>query len=98
MGLLARDDLKYSYAWTPLKADDVRLTGKLDHILLNRKQGYEVLAFLNCLAVEAKWRQKDIVLNAERLLHEKAPPYLHARDHLARWLFSYHQYQNRNRR
>ena len=47
---LKRDDLQFDYQWSAIPPDDARLTGKPDDVLLNRREGYEVLAFLNAHA------------------------------------------------
>lgn len=62
-----REDLKFYYEWSAIPPDDARVTGKPDDVLLNRREGYEVLAFLNATSAH-----KGGALKAERLIRTPA--------------------------
>jgi hypothetical protein len=44
MAFLSRQDLKFDYQWSAIPPDDARVTGAPDNLLLNRREGQEVLA------------------------------------------------------
>lgn len=86
MDLLKKSDLQYpDYTWTTSGDDDPRRTGSPDNVLLNRKEGYEVLPFLNRLAKDHKWSKTD-ALKAEWLIREHVPSSLRHRDNITKWL------------
>lgn len=62
MGLLTKSDLKYEneYSWKAIGDDNPKITGVPDSTLLNREEGYEVLAFINRFAVKHALKQKIV--------------------------------------
>jgi hypothetical protein len=86
MALLTKSDLQYDYSWTTLGDDDPKITGEPDSTLLNRHEGYEVVAFLNRLAAASKWTMKAYGLKAERLIREYLPGHLRSHAHVTQWL------------
>ena len=79
---LKKHDLIYSdYAWTELKPEDPRCTGRPDNVLFNRREGREVLAFLahNFSTLEDARR-------AERALRHRVPVRQHSRKQVHDWL------------
>jgi hypothetical protein len=66
MALLAKSDLLFPhYRWTAKPSDNPLLRGEPDESLLNRREDYEVLHFLNQLAEEFGWQRKQTGLLAE---------------------------------
>jgi hypothetical protein len=68
MAFLSRQDLKFDYQWSAIPPDDARVTGAPDNLLLNRREGQEVLAFLNKTSAS-----EDGALKAERLIRNHLP-------------------------
>lgn len=62
MGLLTKSDLKYAdeYSWKAIGDDNPKITGVPNSTLLNREEGYEVLAFINRFALKHSFKQKII--------------------------------------
>ena len=86
MALLTRHDLQYEYSWTALGDDDPRITGVPDSTLLNRREGYEVLAFINRLATASNWTDKAYGLKVEGLIRHGIPAHLRSHAHVWKWL------------
>lgn len=58
MALLQKTDLVFEYSWKAIAPDDPKVTGKPDSTLLNRSEGYEVLAFINRFAEKHSFKKK----------------------------------------
>jgi LPS sulfotransferase NodH len=77
-----KHDLMYSdYAWTELRADDLKRTGRPDNVLFNRRDGQEVLAFLAHNFPDPADAQR-----AEWALRHQVPARLHSRREVHQWL------------
>jgi hypothetical protein len=86
MALLTSAELQYQYSWTAIPPDDARITGKPDSTFLNRGEGYEVLSFINRIAVSSKWTDKAPALKAERLIKEHLPGTTRSHANVLQWL------------
>lgn len=86
MALLGTRDLQFQYSWTAIAPDDARVTGVPDSTLLNREEGYEVLAFLNRLAQASKWTNKTPALKAERMIKNHLPGNIRSHTNVWRWI------------
>jgi hypothetical protein len=86
MALLNTNDLQFQYSWTTISPDDARVTGVPDSTLLNRNEGYEVLAFLNRLAQASKWANKAPALKAERMIKNHLPGNIRSHANVWQWL------------
>lgn len=86
MPLLQKSDLMHDYSWTALKGDDPRLTGIPDAVLLGRREGYEVLPFINRFAADQGWKQKRSGLKLEWLIREHLPSDVRSRANIRAWL------------
>jgi hypothetical protein len=56
MPLLQKSDLQFEYSWKVISHDNPIITGNPDSTLLNRNEGYEVLAFINRIADDSNWK------------------------------------------
>lgn len=86
MALLHKDDLIYRYLWTASKGDDPHLTGKPDSSLLNRREGYEVLPFINGFAETHGLRKKQAALKVEWMIQEHLPDDVRSHANVRHWL------------
>jgi len=86
MALINKADLKYTYSWSVISPDDPKVTGIPDSTLLNRNEGYEVLAFINRLAKASNWVEKSPALKAERLIKNYLPGDTRSHAHVWKWL------------
>jgi hypothetical protein len=86
MPLLQKSDLQFVYSWTAIPPDDPKVTGKPDSTFLNRSEGYEVLAFINRLAVTNNWKQKASGLKTERLIKKHLPNDTRSQANVRKWL------------
>lgn len=87
MALLSSTELQFQYQWTAIAPDDPKVTGAPDSVLLNRHEGYEVLAFLNKTS-----SGRGGALKAERLIRQHLPSDVRSRHNVLDWLI-----QNWNR-
>lgn len=89
MGLLKKEDLKFEYEWKAKYAnDDPRITGKPDSTLLNRGEGYEVLYFINQLAIPNGWKNKATGIKVERMIH-KVPSSIRSQENVKKWIYDH---------
>ncbi len=81
MTVINRSQLAFNYVWSAIPPDDARVTGKPDSTLLNRSEGYEMLAFLNrhCDSLIA-------ALKAERMIKQNVPTELRSHANILDWL------------
>jgi len=86
MSLLQRSDLKFEYSWTEIPPDSPRITGKPDSTLLNRNEGYEVLAFINRFAEDKKLNEKESGHKVERLINKHLPSIIQRHANVIKWL------------
>lgn len=88
MGLLTKSDLKYEneYSWKAIWDDNPKITGVPDSTLLNREEGYEVLAFINRFAVKHALKQKDSGLKVETMIHDHLPGDTRSHANVEKWL------------
>ncbi len=86
MALLTKSDLQFTYSWTAIPPDDARVTGIPDSTLLNRNEGYEVLAFINRVATASKWTDKAHALKVERMIKNHLPGDTRSHTHVWQWL------------
>lgn len=87
MGLISKSDLYYKdYSWTVLSGDDPKITGEPDNTLLNRKEGYEVLYFINKFSEIYKLKQKASAIKVERMIREEVPGNIHSQKNIKEWL------------
>lgn len=84
---LHKNDLKYhaQYDWTVVGNDDSNVTGKPDSTLLNKREGYEVLNFINKLAKEKNWTKKE-ALKAEDMIYRELPSDIRSQKHVVNWI------------
>jgi hypothetical protein len=89
MTTISKHDLQFAYSWTASGHDNPRLTGSPDAVLFNRREGYEVLDFINrfCAAhnVGGLPLNKTHALKAERML-QKVPGTVRSHANVTKWL------------
>lgn len=86
MALLSASDLKNTYSETAISPDDPKATGQPESTLLNRNELYEVLPFLNRMAVKQGWTSKSEGLKAERMIRLFVPSDQRSHAHVAKWI------------
>jgi hypothetical protein len=91
MPTISKEDLLYKdYSWTALRHDDPRVTGDPDATLLNRREGYEVLHFINRFCERHTWNpsppSKASALKVERLIRQHLPGTIRSRESIDKWL------------
>lgn len=87
MPKLTKADLYYTdYSWTAVPGDDPRKT-KEDSDRLSRREGYEVLDYLNSLTGDKGVDlSKETRLAVEWMLHEKLPSDIQGRSKVTKWV------------
>lgn len=85
--LFKKSDMVYQdYQWTTIKPDDPRISGKPDSTELNRREGYEVLYFVNKLAEEWGFKQLESCKKIEFLIRNKVPREIHSQEKIKNWI------------
>jgi len=87
MGLITKTDLYYTdYFWTVMSGDNPRITGEPDSTLLNRKEGYEVLYFINKFSEIHGLKLKASATKIERMIREKVPGDIRSQKNIKEWI------------
>lgn len=86
MALLTSKDLQYSYSWTAYRGDNPKVTGNPDNTLLNRKEGYEILYFINKLASIWNLNHKSSGTKMEKMIQEKVPGNIRSQKNIKQWI------------
>jgi hypothetical protein len=87
MALITKTDLYYKdYSWTAIEPDDPEETGKPDSSLLNRKEGYEILDFINNLCSLWNIKNKELATKIEKMIREEVPSDIHSQLKIQNWI------------
>jgi hypothetical protein len=87
MSLIDKSDLKYKdYIWTTYSHDNPKVSGKPDSTLLNRKEGYEILYFINKLSEIHNFKVKSSAIKIENMIRNEVPSNLHSQENVKRWI------------
>lgn len=87
MGLITKADLYYGdYSWTVINNDNPKITGTPDSTLLNRKEGYEILYFINKFCETYKLKQKASATKVEKMIREELPGNIRSQANIKEWL------------
>lgn len=87
MALVTASDLYYKdYSWTTYKSDDPKITGEPDSTLLNRKEGYEMLYFINKFAEIHSLKNKSSATKIERMIQEEVPGSVRSQEAIKSWI------------
>jgi len=94
MSTFKRTDLHYSdYSWKTTGGDQAKIKGFPDNVLLNRREGYEVVYFIDrFVESEIVWsdltltEKKECGIKLEKLIHDYLPPDLRSNEHVHEWI------------
>jgi hypothetical protein len=87
MALITKSDLFYSdYSWTVISGDSPKVTGEPDNTLLNRKEGYEIIYFINKLSEIFGFKQKVFAIKIEKMIRNEVPDNLHSQRNIKEWI------------
>jgi len=87
MALVSKSDLYYTdYSWTATSGDNPKISGEPDSTLLNRKEGYEVLYFINKLSEKYDFKQKASAIKIEKMIRTEVPSNLHGQKNIKEWI------------
>lgn len=87
MGLITKSDLYYTdYSWTVLNEDNPKITGEPDSTLLNRKEGYEILYFINKFSGINEFKLKASATKVERMIREEVPSDIRSQVNIKTWI------------
>lgn len=87
MGLITKSDLYYKdYSWTAIGGDDPEKTGEPDRSLLNRKEGYEVLPFINKFCREHNLKSKKSAEKVEKIIRNEVPSDIRSQEKIITWI------------
>lgn len=87
MGIITKSDLYYTdYSWTALNDDNPKITGEPDSSMLNRKEGYEILYFINKLCELFGLKEKSSATKIEKMIRSEVPTNLHSQINIKNWI------------
>lgn len=87
MALITKSDLHYKdYLWTTYTGDNPKVTGKPDSTLLNRKEGYEILYFINKFSEIHELKVKSSALKIENMIRNEVPSNLRSQLKIKEWI------------
>jgi hypothetical protein len=72
-----------SYFWS---GDNPKVSGEPDNTLLSRKEGYEILYFINKFSEIHNFKQKDSAIKVERMIREEVPTNIHSQKDIKTWI------------
>ena len=86
---LKKTDLKFGeYSWTALNGDNPKISGEPDNTLLSRKEGYEVLYFINKTMEKQNWVQVASGHRIEKMILEQVPKDIHSQIKIYNWIIA----------
>lgn len=86
MAFYNKTDMVYNdYIWATSTGDNPKIIGKPDSTFLSRKEGYEVLDFINSMAVNHNLQNKASGEKIEKMLR-KVPGHLRSHKHIEEWI------------
>lgn len=87
MALITKSDLIYQdYSWTAIPGDNPRVSGVPDSTLLSRKEGYEILYFINKFSDIHDFKQKASAIKLEKMIRNEVPSNLHSQKNIKDWI------------
>ena len=87
MGLITKSDLKYNdYSWATYSHDNPKVTGNPDSTLLNRKEGYEILYFIDNFCETYRLKSKLQAIKIENMIRNEVPNNLHSQEKIKKWI------------
>jgi hypothetical protein len=87
MALITTSDLYYDdYSWSTYSNDDPKITGEPDSTLLNRKEGYEILYFINEFSKIHELKVKSLATKIEKMIRNEVPANLHSQENIKEWI------------
>ncbi|MBZ4035486.1 hypothetical protein K6T82_11960 [Flavobacterium sp. 17A] len=87
MGVITRTELHYTdYSWTAIKGDDPTVSCEPDSTLLSRKEGYEVLYFVNKFCEIYGLKQKQSAIKVEKMLRNEVPSDKRSQKNIKEWI------------
>ncbi len=87
MALITKSDLHYKdYSWTAVKGDDPRVSGEPDSTLLSRKEGYEILYFINKFSEMHGFKNKNSAIKVEKMIRNEVPSDKRSQSNIKIWI------------
>lgn len=87
MALITKSDLYFTdYSWTAISPDNPKVTGEPDSTLLNRKEGYEILYFINKLCDLWNLSTKPSATKLEKMIRYEVPGNIHSQLNIRNWI------------
>ncbi len=87
MALITKSDLHYNdYSWTSYTGDNPKIKGEPDSTLLNRKEGYEILYFINKFSEIHKLKEKSSATKIEKMIRNEVPSNLRSQQNIKEWI------------
>lgn len=87
MALITKADLHYTdYSWTAISGDNPKVSGQPDSTLLSRKEGYEILYFVNKFCELYKLNVKSSATKVEKMIRNEVPTNIHSQIKIKEWL------------
>lgn len=82
-----KEDLTGQYSWHAINEDNPKKIGITDNLLLNRKEGYEVLDFVNNFSEKTYTLKKTDLQKIEKMIRE-VPNNVHKTEDITNWIIA----------
>lgn len=87
MDLMSKSNLFYKdYSWTAYKDDDPEVSGEPDSTLLNRREGYEILYFINKMAFMHDLETVASGQKIEKMIRDHVPSNIRSQEKIKVWI------------
>lgn len=87
MSSFSKNHLSYDdYSWTVYATDSPQIAGKPDQTQLNRKEGHEMVYFINYFLNEYNGLGVEEGAKIEKLVREVVPPTIHSQQEVEEWI------------
>jgi hypothetical protein len=90
MALYSQKDMVFKdYSWTVFSNDNPKITGEPDNTLLNRKEGYEILYFINKFISIHEINDIETCHKIEIMIRKFIPTNIHSQKTIQIWIESH---------
>lgn len=87
MAIYKKSEMVYNdYSWTAVNGDNPKISGEPDNTLLSRREGYEVLYFINKTLEKFGFKQVASGKKLEKMIREHLPSDTRSQKNVYDWL------------
>jgi hypothetical protein len=88
-GIMTKEQLQFKdYTWSVYPEDDTRVSGALNESILSRREGYEILYFINKFCEVHQLNALSSAEKIERMLRESIPASRKSQKTIHKWIIN----------